>query len=101
MTTSNELNRLRKRIGELRRALEEFHAVYDEVAGDEIRRFELMCDWMFTTFTYKDAPTPAADSVPVSNLDTGDAIPRAFPPFLKALRAEVAAVTKDAHHYYG
>lgn len=97
----SELNRIKTRLAEVLTELDRFRKDYSEVAGNEVFRFELMCDRMFGPFMARDEFPCASTAAPVSNLDTGDASPFPFPPFLEALRVEVALAATDAHHYYG
>jgi len=95
-----EFTRVRTRLAQLLDGLEQFRADHRCAGTDEVLRFESMCRHMFQTFACPDAAEPVSAS-PVSNLDTGDAVARPFPPFVDALRAGAAGVTMDAHHYYG
>ncbi len=96
-----ERHRIRTRLTELTAALAEFRAAWADAAGDDVLRFEAMCVRMFTAFVSRDATGPGPDDPPFSNLDTGDAIPRPYPPFAAAVARETAALAHDAHHYYG
>jgi aspartate/methionine/tyrosine aminotransferase len=96
----SEPERIRRRLIDLTRLLEEFRHDYDEVVADEVLRFELICEQMFNTFTFQDEAFKEPTSAPFSNLDTGDALPHPFPPVVAALQAEIAEVAIDAHHYY-
>ncbi len=100
VTVLCEIEHLRQRLGELVTLLAEFRTGYEMLAGDEVRRFEFICQQMFERFVSPDSPPEDPAYVPISNLDTGDSLPRPFPPFVKALRAEVDRVSLDAHHYY-
>ena len=97
---SNEHDRIRRRLSELLILITEFRRAYEAVVGDEVRRFEFLCDQMFNKFFCPDAPLELPGSAPFSNLDTGDSLARPFPPFVMALKADVETLALDAHHYY-
>jgi aspartate/methionine/tyrosine aminotransferase len=95
-----KIERTQRRLVDLVTLLETFHRDYDKVVTDEVLRFELVCEQMFGKFVFQDNGIEDQNLRLVSNLDTGDALPHPFPPFVAALQAEFAEVAIDAHHYY-
>ncbi|MEV0083700.1 aminotransferase class I/II-fold pyridoxal phosphate-dependent enzyme [Saccharopolyspora sp. NPDC050642] len=98
---SDERQRVEKRTAELFDLIENFDAVLRTVGSDEVARFELLCEQMFSSFVCPDESVVFPGAAPLSNLDTGDAMPGVYPPFAAALRDEVGLVDTDGHHYYG
>jgi aspartate/methionine/tyrosine aminotransferase len=92
-------------LGELAKALHEFHAEYTSLQEDEISRFPFLCDAMFSTFTSRNVRRledgSTTDWIPAGgNLDTGDA---GFPPPEAALAActDEATASRDLPRYIG